>query len=268
VVILCRNEADNLARCIEPLGACAEVVVLDDGSTDGSPAIARSVGARVVEHPFTSFADQRNWAMNHAGLAMPWVLHLDADEVLTSGALEEIARLLPSMPVDSVGFLARKVMLGKNWLRRSAGYPVYVPRLLHRAGPRFFMRGHGEWVEVAPSRQVLFKHPLIHHNFSRGWTDWYDRHNRYSSAEAARMVAGLAEFTLADLWSPERTARRQALRALSYRLPGRPLLRFLYSYLLQMGFLDGRAGYDYCRAMAAYEHMINLKVREKKFREI
>ena len=80
-VVLSHNEAANLPRCLRALRDCAEIVVVDDGSTDDSRRIAAACGARVVEHPFVSFADQRNWAMEQAGLRHDWVLHLDADEV-------------------------------------------------------------------------------------------------------------------------------------------------------------------------------------------
>ncbi|MGD9613149.1 MAG: glycosyltransferase, partial [Kiritimatiellia bacterium] len=72
-VVLSHNEAGNLPRCLRALRDCAEVVVVDDGSTDDSPRRAAECGARVVVHPFVSFAAQRNWAMDEAGLANDWV---------------------------------------------------------------------------------------------------------------------------------------------------------------------------------------------------
>ena len=111
-VVLAHNEAANLPRCLRALRDCAEIVVVDDGSTDDSPRIAAESGARVAVHPFASFADQRNWAMDQAGLRHDWVLHLDADEVVTPEGLAEIRRRLPALESGAVGFLARKVMLG------------------------------------------------------------------------------------------------------------------------------------------------------------
>ncbi len=262
VVILSHNEAHNLPRCIEALKRCAEVVVLDDGSTDASQQIAAEAGARVVEHPYTSFADQRNWAMAHASLACPWVLHLDADEVMTHSALSEIKSLLPSMTADRVGFIARKVMLDDRWLRFSADYPVYVPRLLHQDGPRFVMRGHGEIIEAEPAAGVMLKEPMLHFSFSKGWPDWWERHRRYARAEAERIAEGLPPLSFRGLFSSDRTLRRAALRALSYRVPGRPALRFLYAYVLRLGFMDGRPGFDFCRAMARYEQMISDELKQ------
>ena len=260
-VVLSHNEAGNLPRCLRALRDCAEVVVLDDGSADDSRGIAAGCGARVVEHPFVSFADQRNWAMGFAGLRCDWALHLDADEVVTPVALEEIRRRIPRMTPASVGFLARKVMLGEKWLRFSADYPVFVPRLLHRQGPRYAMRGHGEVLAYKPAESVFLDEPMLHYTFSKGWADWRMRHLRYAAAEAARIRSGLPPMSFRTLLSSDRLARRTAMRALSYRIPGRPAMRFLYAYLFCLGFLDGAAGLRFCLAMSSYERMIDAELR-------
>ena len=261
-VVLSHNEAANLPRCLRALRDCAEVVVVDDGSTDDSPRIAAESGARVAVHPFASFADQRNWAMDQAGLRHDWVLHLDADEVLTPEGLAEIRRRLPALESGAVGQLARKVMLGDKWLKHSADYPVYVPRLVHRRGPRYAMRGHGETLATGPGSSVYFDEPLLHYNFSKGWAEWRARHLRYAAAEAARIRSGGVGLSPRALFARDRSLRRAALRALSYRLPGRPALRLFYAYVLRLGFLDGAAGWRFCREMAGYERMIDAALHK------
>lgn len=264
VVVLSHNEAGNLPRCLRALRDCAEVVVVDDGSTDDSQRIAMDCGARVVEHPFVSFADQRNWAMESAGLQHEWVLHLDADEVATPAMLQEICSQIADWPVDAVGWIARKVMLNDQWLRFSADYPVAVPRLVHMLGPRYIMRGHGDVLDRESLDSVVLKEPMLHYNFSKGWADWRARHLLYAASEAHRIRAGLTPFSFRSLLSSSRAARRSALRALSYRLPGRPTLRFLYAYVFRMGFLDGKAGLRFCLAMSSYERMIDEVLRKAK----
>ncbi len=264
-VILCRNEAANLPRCIGALRDCAETVVVDDASADGSPGIAAAAGARVVGHAFSTFAAQRNWAMDEAGLRCDWALHLDADEVATPALLVELRDRLPGLREAQVGYLPRKIMLDGRWLRRSADFPVYVPRLVHRSGPRFSMCGHGDVVEAPPGAAVYFREPLLHHAFSKGWTEWRARHLRYAAAEADRLARGGAlRFGWADLRSADPARRRRALRALSFRLPGRPVLRFVYAGLLRRGLLDGRPGLRFCLAMAEYERMIDRALRARR----
>lgn len=263
VVVLSHNEAGNLPRCLRALRGCAEVVVVDDGSTDDSQRIAADCGARVVENPFVSFADQRNWAMESAGLRQAWVLHLDADEVVTPGLLEEIRERIDAMPAQVVGWIARKVMLDGRWLRHSADYPVPVPRLLHMLGPRYRMCGHGDVLDRESVEPVFLREPMLHYNFSKGWADWRARHQRYADAEARRIREGSAEVSLRGLCSGNRASRRAALRALSFRMPGRAVLRFFYAYVFRLGFLDGRAGFRFCLAMASYERMIDRALRRQ-----
>lgn len=264
VVILSHNEAVNLPRCIAAVSACDDVVVLDDGSTDESQAVARQAGARVVEHPYTSFADQRNWAMAHAGIRHPWVLHLDADEVMTPSALDEVCQATETMSVNQVGCLARKVMLEDRWLRYCTDYPVHVPRLIHQDGPRFVMSGHGEIIDAPASARVLLSEPMLHYTWSKGWPDWWERHRRYARAEAERIACGDAQASLGDFFSSDRSLRRKAIRSFSYHIPGRSMLRFLYGYIGRGGWRDGKAGWLFCRAMARYERMIDEELRRTR----
>ncbi|HMP72040.1 MAG TPA: glycosyltransferase family 2 protein [Kiritimatiellia bacterium] len=264
VVVLCRNEEANLPGCLDALQGRVDVVVVDDGSSDESRTVARAHGARVVEHRFTSFADQRNWAMEEGGLRNEWALHLDADEVVTEAGLRELAEMLPRLSPGQVGWVVRKVMLEGRWLRYSADYPVYVPRLVHRSGPRFVMRGHGETVMNEEQGGFLLKEPLLHHSFSKGWEEWRDRHRGYARAEARRLSEGGAGWSWRGLVSKDATLRRQALRGLSFRLPGRPALRFVYGFIVRGGWRDGRQGLRFCREMAGYEAMIDEALTEQR----
>lgn len=267
IAVLARNEARNLERCLPAVDFADDVVVVDDGSTDGTADVATRHGARVLAHKMTSFADQRNWAMESAGLRNAWVLHLDADEVVTPALAVELAERLPAAAPGTAGFqMARKTMLGEQWLRYSATYPVYVPRVVRRDKVRYEAFGHGERVASADGAFEYLKEPCLHYNFSKGFADWFERHNRYSTHEAERILASREELDLRQCWSRDPVRRRAALRRLSYRLPGRAILRFVYVYGLRLGFLDGRAGWTYARLQAIYETMITLKVREMRMR--
>jgi hypothetical protein len=116
----------------------------------------------------------------------------------------------------------------------------------------------------------LLQQHFLHFSFNKGLQAWFDKHNKYSSAEAMETIRDLHEATvdwagLVDRSNPAR--RRLALKQLSFRMPFRPLLRFLYMYVLQLGFLDGVAGFHYCAMLSIYEYMIVLKVREIRRRE-
>ena len=135
-IILTRNEADNLAACLDSLaGFAARMVVVDSGSTDGTVAIARAHGAEVVEHAFTYYAAQFNWAIGHIGAETEWLLRIDADERFTPALCSECETLLREAPD------------GVNGVSMEAEY-YFLGRLLRHGGSKrrkimIFRRGHG-----------------------------------------------------------------------------------------------------------------------------
>ena len=267
VVILARNEAINIERCVKAVQWCDDVVVVDDGSTDGTAELAINCGARVVQHAFASFAQQRNWAMAHADLKNNWVLHLDADEVVTDSLSQELQSQLQPSLVSSLPIVAfrmcRKTMFQATWLKHTDGFPVWIMRLVRIGRARFEDCGHGEVaVPAVDGRLGTIREPFLHFAFSKGMEDWINRHNRYSTREAILERDSLRNVSWSGFFSRDRDIRRTTLRALSRRLPCRPYLRFIYQYILKFGFLDGRAGWTFSCLMATYEGWIVLKRRE------
>jgi hypothetical protein len=104
--------------------------------------------------------------------------------------------------------------------------------------------------------------PFLHDPFSRGVGHWVERHNCYALQEAQTEWQSPETWRVGELFATDRAVRRRARRGLSRTLPARPLLRFLYQYVCQFDFLDGRAGLDFCLLMAGYEGLIVLKRRE------
>ena len=126
----------------------------------------------------------------------------------------------------------------------SATYPAWVPRLVRQKRVTYSQVGHGEKLGAAKGRMEYLKNPFLHFNFSKGWTDWFDRHNRYSSLEAKNLIEQSPKLGFYNLFSSDPDIRRRALRVVSYRLPFRPWLRFFYVYFIRLGFLDGKSGSD------------------------
>ena len=264
VLLLTLNEAANLPACLEALAWADDVVVLDSFSQDETVAVAERLGARVYQRAFDDFAGQRNYALDQIPFQHEWVLHLDADEIVTPALQAEMAAAVAAGRYDAWRVPSKMMFMGR-WLRYSGLYPSYQVRLGHRDRFRFKQVGHGQREDLAPERVGTLTEPYLHYSFSKGLSDWVEKHNRYASAEAREAVRLLATgggTDWAGLLAREPTRRRRALKALSIRLPLRPLLRFLYMYLLRRGFLDGRAGLTYCRLLAIYEYLIVLKTRE------
>ena len=263
VLILTLNEETNIGRCLTALGWSDDVVVLDSFSTDRTVELAQNAGARIHQRAFDNFAGQRNHALNHVEFKHDWVLHLDADEVVTEALMRELERVVRQPEFDAYRIAGKLIFQGR-WLRRSGMYPVYQVRLGHKEKLRFRQSGHGQQETLATERIGTLSEPYLHYGFSKGIGDWIERHNRYSSAEAKENVRDQQPLVAAfrQLFAADRTRRRRGMKALSRRLPFRPFLRFLYMYLLKMGFMDGHPGWTYCRMMAAYEYWIVLKERE------
>lgn len=247
VVILTHNEERNLAACLESLrGLDCEAFVVDSGSTDRTRDIAREFGARVVEHPFETYARQRNWAQDTLPIRTDWVLHLDADERLTPQLVAEMSEVLRAPPPEVAGFLLRKrtVFMGR-WIRHGGHYPSYHLRL--------FRRGLG-WCEdrlydqhfVVRGAVRRLRHDYVDVVTSDLQT-WIARHVRWARFEAAEIThtaraGGRVRPRL--LGTP--IERKRWLRERVYaRLPlfVRPGLYWAYRYFLRLGFLDGREGF-------------------------
>ncbi len=261
VVVIAKNEARNIGRCLDSVRPFDDVVLVDDYSDDQTREIAEERGARVVQNRFESFASQRNWALGHAGLRHAWALMLDADEALTPAAVDAVAAAMSSPEPRIAAFLmCRKTMFLDRWLKRSDGYPVWIMRLVHRDRARFVDSGHGE-VPAPPVDGVLgrIREPFLHYPFSHGVSHWLARHNVYSTREAELEYCESPCWSWRDVLRGSAPQRRRALRNLSRRLPMRPLLRFCHHYFWQGGILDGRAGLAYSLLMAWYEGMIVLK---------
>lgn len=266
VLILTYNEEVNLPRCLESVAWSDDILVLDSFSTDATVEIAERYGARVIQRAFDDFASQRNFGLREGDLRHEWILHLDADEVVTPELKSELLEV-ENNRYDAYRLASKTIFQGK-WLKYSGLYPSYQVRFGRRDRLRFVQVGHGQREDLPADRVGTLSEPLIHYSFSKGLDEWFAKHNRYSTDEAARVLTRdrNAKTNLYDLFRSEPTVRRRALKALTARAPFKPTLRFLYMYIIRRGFLDGAAGFRYSRMMAIYEYMIDLKVRDVEYR--
>lgn len=268
VLILTYNEADNIRRCLDSLAECDDVVVLDSYSTDGTVEYVASRPVRLFQRTFDTFAAQRNWAIDNVSFKNPWVLHLDADECMTPALHREIGDVA-SRDEKSAYLLANKLMFMGRWIRHASMYPYYQARLLRQGESRFEQRGHGQTLGETTRGVGTLRDPYVHHNFSKGISDWITRHNRYSSDEAGRVLShkkSLGGALRSAFAGGTRQDRQQGRKQLADFLPARPLVRFVYLYFWKLGLLDGAAGFHYCCLMAIYDYFIRLKCRESHLR--
>jgi glycosyltransferase involved in cell wall biosynthesis len=265
-IILTHNEAGNMSRCLAALHCVDDVVLLDSGSSDNTVALAQELrpDIRVFEHPFEDFGAQRNWALDHAAPRYPWVLFVDADEYCEPELLSEIHDFIAA-PGSVVGaFIAGKNYFLGTWLRRTTFYPSYQLRLLKMGQVRYRKEGHGQR-EVTDGELCYLRNGWRHEGFSKGVHQWVARHNQYSTDEVDLILRLRHEpVEWRALVGADPILRRRALKVLAARVPARPFWRFLYTYVIRRGFLDGRAGLDYCLLRVAHDLHIGVKIRERR----
>ncbi len=270
VIVPVRNEARNLPRCLESLKNVGEVCVIDSQSTDDTPAIARSYGAKVVQfHYAGGWPKKRQWAMDTLPLAHDWILLLDADEVLTPDLAEEIRNAIQDpkfagyyIALD-IYFLGRQLRhCGASFWKLSLfrkGRGRFECRLQDQDASMADMEVHEHVVVDGAARKL--NHPLIHHNVE-SLSRYIQKHNEYSNWEARVWIEGGGPDEIQPSFWGTQAQRRRWLRRHLLELPGSPILFFLYRYVLRAGFLDGIPGLIYCLFQAVQFFHIKAKVYE------
>jgi glycosyltransferase involved in cell wall biosynthesis len=265
-----KNEASNLPRCLDAISWADEIFVVDSNSTDGTQRIAEERNAKVVQFAFNGrWPKKKNWALENLPFKHEWVFILDADEVLPPGTDKEIDAIVRNSKGTLNGYwINRRFMFMGRWLKH-AYYPNWNLRLLkHRLGRYEKLTD----IETASGDNEVHEHIIV--QGEAGWLksemDHYafpsvdvfvEKHNRYSNWEARVTVENSLKATAEQIQSQDVGWRRR-LKALSQKLPFRPLQRFLYVYLFQRGFLDGAEGYYFARLHAFYEFLCVAKTHE------
>lgn len=232
LVVITHNEADRLGRCLDSVPFAAEKVVLDCGSTDGTPDVARRHGARVVCTDWPGFVVQKNRAL--AAVNQPWALCLDADEWLEVEAAQAIERFLRD-PGPWVGFSqARCSRWAGRALRHGRAYPDRQVR-----GVKV---GWGSWCGGAVHERLEIAGKVCALDGDIG-------HDPYRSvSEHLRTIERYSELAAGELAASGRQGRKRDVLL-------RPSLRFVDSYVLRAGFLDGGPGLAMAGLGALYTGM-------------
>ncbi|NKC22872.1 glycosyltransferase family 2 protein [Ochrobactrum oryzae] len=266
VLIMTLNEEVNLPACLASLDWCDDIVILDSYSSDRTVEIAKAAGARVFQRNYDTEDRQRMYGLTEISFKHDWVYTPDADEITPPDLRDEMLAIAADATRPEVFFKARyKNMFMGRWIRHASLYPTWITRLVRPDRVRFERSVHSR---ASGGPEGALQAHFIHYSFNKGLEAWYDKHNRYSSAEADLSASRLLERKIdwGGILSTVPERRRRALKSLSYHMPFRPSLRFLYMYLLRGGFLDGKPGYLYCRLLAAYEFMIVVKMEEQRQR--
>src|SRR5262249_26111110 len=233
VCIITLNEEANIVRTLKSIeGIADEIIVVDSGSTDQTIALAKTRGAKVFAEPWKGFALQKNSALAKA--TCDWIPSLDADEEVSAELAAGIKTLLTSpQPPPFAGYkMNRRNMYLRRWLKHSGYYPDPKLRLIRRGAAEFELRAVHEDMKM-PEPLGHLQGDLIHHAYPT-LESFIEHANRYSSLGAQMVVdQGPVGFSFINIVL-------------------RPLVRFLYTYIFRLGFLDGREGLLVLMTHASY----------------
>lgn len=264
VLILTRNEEQDLPGCLESVRWSDDVHVFDSFSEDRTVAIAEAAGARVTQRVFDNWASHQNWASRNLPFRHPWVLYIDADERVSAELRTAVlGSALPAAPESAFRVRRQDYYADGTCLKHAQISPFYV-RLFRPQKIRYERLVNPVAVVEGPVGDV--QGFLDHYPFSKGIVFWIQRHLKYADFEARMILEKEAQKASLGraLFSKAFHERRRHQKALFYRLPCRPLIKFVYMMLWRMAFLDGRSGITYAVLQSIYEYFIVLKTRELK----
>jgi glycosyltransferase involved in cell wall biosynthesis len=285
ILVPVKNEKRNIVECLRRCQWANEMVVVDSQSTDQTIELAQAMGADVYQFHYNravGWPKKKNWALDSVPWKNEWVMILDADEYMTPELAREIERVVGGTWVADGGtakpgcgdgyWVNRRFMFFGQWIRGCGYYPSWNVRLLkHRLGRYERIgtlgdTGSGdnevhEHITLSTGKAGYLKHEFLHYAYP-DLTVWIEKHNRYTSWEAHAMEAKDAGSVRANLFG-EPIERGRWIKRYARKLPLRPTLRFIYSYILRSGWRDGYAGFVMCRLLAWYEFVSIAKYREK-----
>lgn len=271
-IILTYNESQHIARAIESVADFStQILVIDSFSTDRTKEIAESLGAKVHQRRFINQSEQFNWALDNLQIDSEWILRLDADEIIESDLAANISRTLPTLGRDVVGInLKRKHIFMNRWIRHGGRYPLLMLRLWRKGQGRVEDRWMDEHVVVQGGSTITLDGGFADHNLN-DLTFFTDKHNKYATREAIEVIAHRKTLFQRDEHLSGASASSQAhiKRLIKERLYNRipftisAWLYFLWRYIFQLGFLDGRSGLVYHFLQGYwYRFLVGAKVME------
>jgi glycosyltransferase involved in cell wall biosynthesis len=256
-LVLMKDEAVNIARCVASLGWCQQVLCIDSGSTDGTVGIARASGAEVVETSWRGFGAQREWALRHDLVRNEWVYFVDADEWVSTALAKEVGQVLAAPDHTVYVQRFRLIFMGK-WISRAGWYGnSWIARLALRTDATFATAGFGERMLPVIGTVGQLVNDIIDEDL-KGLGPWIAKHAQYVQLNAAqRRSKGEAS---------RPSTMPFARWVLKYKIfpvvPYKPFALWVYMYLLRGGFLLGHQGFVFCTMHGIFEFQTGQLVRE------
>lgn len=240
VVVVAKNEARNIERCLRSAPFAEELLVIENDSSDGTAQLAQRLGARVLREPWRGYGPTKAFAARAA--RFDWVLSLDADEAVSPALADELQQVFRDLDPEAGYEMPRQSFYLGRWIRHGGWFPDRQLRLFHRK--------YSMWNEALIHEKVMcpkkrrLRQPLEHYVF-RDLKHQIETNNRYSSLQADEWIAKGRGFAL-------------------WRLLFKPPSKFLETYVWKRGFLDGMPGFIIAVGAAYSVFLRWSKVWEKR----
>jgi glycosyltransferase involved in cell wall biosynthesis len=271
-LILTYNEEQHLPRLLNSIDSLhAAVYILDSGSEDETLNIAKRYGATVRQHAFINHPLQWHHALQVFDLQTPWVIGMDADQVLSEELKRRLQRFKDDDYLDIDGiYFNRKNYFKNKWIRHGGLYPFYQLKMFRPAKGYSDLNERMDHRFIVPGKTVIWKDAdLIEENLKENSISfWIGKHNVYSDLLAKEEVERrlfLRAQTLKPLFFGSPDQRRAWLKRIWWKMPLfiRPFGYFIYRYIFRMGILDGYQGFLFHFLQAFwFRLMVDVKIKE------
>ncbi len=245
VILITKNEADNVQQCLSTVSWANEIVVVDAGSSDSTVVKAQEFTKKVFVRPWEGYGAAKNFALSQ--VTADWVLWLDADERVSDSLREEILRMLAMQNRPEIAYsVPRKANFLGRWILHCGWYPGRVTRLFKRGSGHFTDSKVHERLEIVGQEGELVS-DLLHYT-DPTLTHYFEKFNKYTSLAAEELVDGRRSFGVSQITI-------------------RPFWTFFRMYILKLGFLDGLPGFILCVLSSCYVFTKYAKLWEQVSRK-
>ncbi|HAT4204378.1 glycosyltransferase family 2 protein [Clostridium perfringens] len=275
VVILTKNEENNLKKCIESFkGIVKRFVIVDSYSTDNTKKLCdelkKSVNLDFYENKFIDYATQLNWGLKNTNINTTWSMRMDADEEVTEELVKEIKAKLPNITKDINGIiLKRRVYFMGKWIKHGGKYPELLLRIFRTGYGMCEQKLMDEHMILSEGNTEKFDNDIIDNN-NKNLDWWTHKHNWYSNREVLdyqnKVKSNYSDDLINDEVNKGQASRKRFIKNNGYyKLPMffRAHLYFIYRYYIRLGFLDGTEGKIYHFLQAYwYRFLVDAKIYE------
>lgn len=273
VIVVTKNEADQITRCLAALSNFEQVIVVDSGSTDNTKELALTAGAEFIDFQWNGrYPKKRQWCLDHLDCRHDWVFMVDADEVVPPSLVQELIAIWhrsDGHTPQEVGFFIKgryiveeqrlKYGIMNNKLALFDKTKMRFPDIEDLSFPGMGeIEGHYQpcFIDKDSAYSIGQIQTALDHYAIENWDDWHKRHEGYADWEA--------HMTLYDCWPQDPVKWREYAKCTLRTSPLKPFVMFVHSYLFKRGILDGIAGFTLARSRYAYYALIRKKIKTLK----